>query len=461
MALPKFLTFYQSLDSKQVFQFKKFALTHVGQETDAYRVLDYFSEIDDWKQKYPGNEEMAEKCLPGVNQKTFLNYLSMLYDIAQEWMALDQLRKEPYEQDLLVPRWLNRKGLHQQAEQVRTKVLRNLDNEQGLDYKLEKYRSEVHFEYLFCNNPDMNDYREEDYRAMVQSFDAYFCGKSTMMMCEVFTFGEYFRMDMSKELDLLSNKMNRSEKNTMVLLAQLAYKMTSRPEKGNWLKLSDAILKDEARRGSLMHSVFSRYALKTGIHLWSLGKHKDVNRIAEIAKYALSTGVYLEEGKLSPTSFHNLVVTMCQVLSEKEMIDFAKKWSVEVDYRYRLAAAKIAKAQIYFYFGKYHLILSNTNVIDLSSNQKYLAQGLDVIAAFENREKEPVFYQRQLQKFANFLMYNKEILSSNLYIKYRNLLKLLKDIDQKKSRLNIVDYSPVYYRKYCLEKIKIKNEQAF
>ena len=56
MALPKFLTFYQSLDSKQVFQFKKFALTHVGQETDAYRVLDYFSESDDWKLKYPGNE---------------------------------------------------------------------------------------------------------------------------------------------------------------------------------------------------------------------------------------------------------------------------------------------------------------------------------------------------------------------------------------------------------------------
>ncbi|MBK7010291.1 MAG: hypothetical protein IPH36_17475 [Saprospiraceae bacterium] len=118
---------------------------------------------------------------------------------------------------------------------------------------------------------------EEDYRAMVQSFDAYFCGKSTMMMCEVFTFGEYFRMDMSKELDLLSNKMNRSEKNTMVLLAQLAYKMTSKPEKGSWIKLSDAILKDEAR-GQFDAFCFSRYALKTGIHLWSLGKHKDVKQ---------------------------------------------------------------------------------------------------------------------------------------------------------------------------------------
>ena len=251
-------------------------------------------------------------------------------------------------------------------------------------------------------------------------------------------------MDMSKALDLLSNIMNRSDKNPMVLLAQLAYKLTPKPEKGSWIKLSDAILNDEIRVGSLMHSVFARYALKTVIHLWSLGKHKDVNSIADIAKYALRTGVYLEEGKLSPTSFHNLVVTMCQVLSEKEMIDFAKKWSVEVDDRYQLAAAKIAKAQIYFYFGKYHLILSNTNVIDLSSNQKYLAQGLDVIAAFENREKEPLFYQRQLQKFANFLMYNKEILSSNLYIKYRNMLKLLKDIEQKKSKLNIVDYSTVY-----------------
>ncbi|MBK9689572.1 MAG: hypothetical protein IPO65_18140 [Saprospiraceae bacterium] len=132
--------------------------------------------------------------------------MSQLYDIAQEWMALDQLRKEPYEQDLLVQRWLNRKGLHQQAEQVRTKVLRNLDNEQGADYKLEKYRSEVHFEYLFCNNPDMNDYREEDYRAMLQSFDAYFLGKAAMMMSEVFTFRRYFRLDMTKDLQYIEDE---------------------------------------------------------------------------------------------------------------------------------------------------------------------------------------------------------------------------------------------------------------
>ena len=57
---------------------------------------------------------------------------------------------------------------------MRAKVLRNLDQEEGSDYNLARYRSEVHFEYLFCNNPDMNDYREEDYRDMLRSFDAYF-----------------------------------------------------------------------------------------------------------------------------------------------------------------------------------------------------------------------------------------------------------------------------------------------
>ncbi|MBK7219777.1 MAG: hypothetical protein IPH94_00110 [Saprospiraceae bacterium] len=459
MALPKFLTFYKSLDSKQVFQFKKFALTHVGQEADAYRVLDYFSESDDWKKKYPGNEEMVERCLPGVNQKTFLNYLSMLYDIAQEWMALDQLRKEPYEQDLLVQRWLNRKGLHQQAEQVRTKVLRNLDNEQGVDYKLEKYRSEVHFEYLFCNNPDMNDYREEDYRAMLQSFDAYFCGKSAMMMSEVFTFGKYFHVDMTKDLDHMTSKMNKKEKHKMVVHSLQAFKMISKPETRNWVKLCDIILNDEIRVGSLMHSVFTRYALKTGIHLWSSGKHKDIDRIAEIAKYALRTGVYLDEGKMSPTSFHNLVVTMCQVYTEKEMEKFAKDWSAQVDVRYRRAAASIANAQISFYFGHYNVIADHTTVMEMSSNQRYIAQGLDLIAAFENRVINPDKYQRQSQKFGHYLMYNKDVLSSDALLKYKNLLKLLRDVDQNKEELFIEHYSPIYYRKYALELIKNKNSR--
>ena len=107
MTLPKFLTFYQSLDSKQVFHFRKFVLSYIGPETEAYGVLEVLSSRNDWQERYPGNEEMAKYCLASGHQKTYLNYLSMLYDIAQEWMALDQLRKEPYEQDLLVQRWLN------------------------------------------------------------------------------------------------------------------------------------------------------------------------------------------------------------------------------------------------------------------------------------------------------------------------------------------------------------------
>lgn len=459
MALPKFLTFYQSLDSKQVFHFRKFVLSYIGPETEAYGVLEVLSSRNDWQERYPGNEEMAKYCLASGHQKTYLNYLSMLYDIAQEWMALEQLRKEPYEQDLLVQRWLNSKGLHQQAEQVRAKVLRNLDQEEGSDYNLARYRSEVHFEYLFCNNPDMNDYREEDYRDMLQSFEAYFNGKATMMMCEVFTFGKYFHVDMSRDLEHMASKMNKREKNKMVLHTQQAYKMISKPETRNWVKLCDAILNDEIRVGSLMHSVLTRYALKTGIHLWSSGKHKDINRIADIAKYALRTGVFLDEGRMSPTSFHNLVVTMCQVYTEKEMEKFAKDWSAEVDVRYRDAAAKIANAQIYFYFGKYHLMPDQTSVLEMSPNQRYIVQGLDLIAAFENRFVDLDKYQRQIQKFNNYLLYNKDSLSSDALSKYKNLSKLLRDVDQKKDSLSIQNYSPVYYRKYALALIKNKNSR--
>ena len=284
MALPKFLTFYQSLDSKQIFHFRKFVLSYIGPETEAYGVLEVLSARQDWKERYPGNEAMAAHCLASGHQKTYLNYLSMLYDIAQEWMALDQLRKEPYEQDLLVQRWLNRKGLHQQAEQVRARVLRNLDEEVGVDYKLDRYRSEVNFEYLFCNNPDMNDYREEDYRDMLQGFDAYFSGKAAMMMCEVSTFSKYFRVDMSKDIRQMEGKMNGAVKSKIVDLTQLAYKMISKPDTRLWVKLSDALLNGEVRRGSLLNSVLSRYCVKSGIKLWSKDKHKDVARIAAIAQ---------------------------------------------------------------------------------------------------------------------------------------------------------------------------------
>ena len=123
------------------------------------------------------------------------------------------------------------------------------------------------------------------------------------------------------------------------------------------------------------------------------------------------------------------------------------------------AESYFAKAQIYFYFGKYHLIPDQTSVLEMSPNQRYIVQGLDLIAAFENRFVDLDKYQRQIQKFNNYLLYNKDSLSSDALSKYKNLSKLLRDVDQKKDGLSIENYSPVYYRKYALALIKNKNSR--
>lgn len=176
-----------------------------------------------------------------------------------------------------------------------------------------------------------------------------------------------------------------------------------------------------------------------------------------MVQYGLSTGVYSDDGMLAPTVFHNMVSTLSQVYSEKEMLVFVKRWSKSVDERYQEAAAAIGKAQVYFYFGKYHLIFDHTNAGNMSANQRYLAQGLDLIAGFENRLKKPEQYQRYVKNFTNYIKYNRDKLSANTLTKYRNLYRLLRDIDQKKGRMSIGDYQPIYYRKYALQCLEKKN----
>lgn len=177
-----------------------------------------------------------------------------------------------------------------------------------------------------------------------------------MMMCEISTFSRYFRVDMNKELQYIEGKVGVAVKSRMVELTKLANKLISKPDTKTWLSLSEALLNGEVKKGSLLNSVLTRYCVSSGINLWSQDKHKDVARIVAIAQYGLNTGVYAEEGKLSPSSFHNLVTTLCQVLNEKEMLAFVKKWSKEVDPRYSQSAIKIGTAQVYFYKEKYHNI---------------------------------------------------------------------------------------------------------
>ena len=93
----------------------------------------------------------------------------------------------------------------------------------------------------------------------------------------------------------------------------------------------------------------------------------------------------------------------------------------------------------------------------MSPNQRYLVQGLDLIAAFEGRHNDLQYYKRIVNNFANYLKYNRDRISAEALQKYRNLFRLLRDIDQKPGQLNMDDYNPVFYRKYCLKCIQNKN----
>ncbi|MBK8701222.1 MAG: hypothetical protein IPN29_17460 [Saprospiraceae bacterium] len=450
MSLPKFFAFASVLSPQDMRSFRKFLLSRIGVEADPFAIFDYVATHQKWKKEYPGNEAMAAAILPKTGQKVFLNYLSMLYDHAQEWMAMEELKAQPYEQDLMIQRWLNRRSLYHLADQVKDKMVKSLKAEDTLDHTYAKLLSDAHFEQAFCHNPHKFEFKEEEYLEMVESFDEYVTGQYLVLMTELFNFEVTTHTDHPALRDYILSKIEKSRDTEVITLLKAIYRLMQFDEIDALLYIKDVLLAGKIKAGSKLNYIVSIYAIRKSHNLYTRGLHNDKNLIYTLSNYGLNSGVYFNDGRLSPVNFHNLVMCMCLGLDFEDVLHFIEKWMPKVNVTDAAATANLARAQACFYTHRYDEIYKYTLKGDLDFTQKNLAQGLFLIATFMHRFKDPSSYKREYTSSINFIKRHASRMSTHLQASYQNLFRFMKDIDAvEPDAIKLEDYHPLIYKSWC------------
>lgn len=167
----------------------------------------------------------------------------------------------------------------------------------------------------------------------------------------------------------------------------------------------------------------------------------------------MKSGVFFTDDRLHSALFHNLVVYYCLVSDYDTVTDFIDQWIGVVVTEDVAATRALAMAQNCFYHHRCQEIhLYTGRFVFPTFNQKNLAQGLHLIAAFENRKEERQIYETALASSQNFLKRNQQRMSKHLYTSYRHLIAFIKSADVDPTAIPHPDtISPLLYRKWCME----------
>ncbi|HRG21696.1 MAG TPA: hypothetical protein PLQ57_11725 [Saprospiraceae bacterium] len=451
--LSKIVVLIDHLEQAQTQDLKKYLLTKTYADSDIFKVFEYLAASVKKKEDQKSPEYIHEKIFPKSTKKTIANYLSLLYNWAEEWMALETLKQEEFTMDHLAQRWLNKNGLYHLADQTYNRIERGITEEGKADLHRTRIKALAMFDQLFSNNPARENLPKEKYEEMAGSFRQYMKAKLLLINTELHNWGDINNFNFTDCIQENARLIDTIESDETSHILELLLSMIRDNQVPAFMELKDILLGGRLVPGTRMFLIIGRYMQRVSMRLWSKGLIKDQKIMHDLLEFGMKSGIYFTNDRLPSAVFHNVVVQQCLISDYEETVKFIEKWMPSVVTEDTEATQALAMAQCCFYHHRYPEIhLYTGRHVFPTFNQKNLAQGLHLIAAFENRDCERHIYETALTSSQNFLKRNQLRMSKHLFDSYKNLITFIKAVDNNNERIpNPELISPLLYRKWCME----------
>ena len=453
MAKRKLMVLLEALDGNQVTSLRKHILSKAGKEADIVEMFELAVQFRKKTDDMDNLNAIRETYFPNSTDKALANYLSLLYNWSEEWMAISQLYDEKHKMEVLTLKWLNKNGLYHLADQSFRKTEKTFEEEKRQSLEKEEASFHLYLDVMLSNNPGSKQFTPEDYHKMVSAFYESTKIKALIIQTELQNLSRLYGFNFNTLIDeleyTLSTMPNGEGSKTMIELNT----MMNQTDMDNLKILKDKLLKGKLDPNGVLHFITSSYVNQCAVKFWSKGLHKDKALIHAIVKYCLDTGFYSTNGKIPSKTFHNLVTRMTIYLSKNQINNFIDQWVNQVATKDKESTKNLALAQVAFYYKKYDDIYQYTRGNHFEDfEQKWLANGLHLVATFINRAKEREVYTNALKTSKYFIKRHKLKMSSDLYLSHNNFHDFLEKIDaRKKDKINLSAYKVLLFRSWCEE----------
>ena len=142
-----------TFSSKEWSSFRKYLLTKTGEDSDIFEVFSILFDRRNRLHTLEKLEEKRRKYFDHLTPKGFSNVLSRINLWLEEWLSIQMMQSIDYEEELLLTKAYNSRGLYDLADQKARKIIKGLNSSSPPHALESKIMSRLYHLQYFSDNP--------------------------------------------------------------------------------------------------------------------------------------------------------------------------------------------------------------------------------------------------------------------------------------------------------------------
>lgn len=395
-------------------------------------------------------EALAAAFSNTVSARGMGNYLSQLFDAAEQWIVHYELESQPQLRDLLIGQWMYKQGLNEQALKIVSNYA-HIHNDHHLPSRIVDQLSMLQT-LRYHHFADMED-RYEHLHTMVQRSGEIYAASLQLIKIEVEAIHQIRGLDPHHILASVTNQvMGIPSAWQNQIFADLHSLMTDDNVALFYIHLDAMINQDHMADGINAHL---RYIIlhKVAARLYSKNLI-DKESLKAILHYGLESGITLQNHKLSTYHFHNMINRLAIIDDQEQTLQFIDRWIGKVETKYRKETYKLACMQNYFFHQDFESLERLVPIQSFDNfDQRLVSNAIQLATNYIFRQKNPRLFELTSEQYATLIQRNKSKISAALHKKAYNLGVFLTDKRPKTAAI-LIEYEPILYHSFCTWLIK-------
>ncbi len=444
-----------TFEKAQWIELNKWVLFHHRKDSDLFKVFSYFKTNKEQLNLIPRKEEIRVKYFTNISHKRFLNLLSSLNLIIEDFILHDHLKKTDYERDLLLNKIYNAKGLFKKADQKARKIDRTIKADEKISLIKMKAQAQIAYQQYYSDNP--TKYKDGDKLLDQVTSHELINSKLKLLLyqCELINWGLIRKIDYRHHTETIDQISKLIPDGSLSMLLVELQSLLKKPNVEKFTKLLAVLYSGDIKCPSDLHTILTMYLITCSIRLWLSDLQRDADTNIKLFEYALDNKVLMYNGKIPIIRFHNLVNTVGVLQSFEWTNAFIHKWKFKVAGSSIESTSNLALAQNAFIHENYEQIYPLIIGMEFENFfQKAISLSLELVVLYKDRAQNYALLKNFLNNFKRTLKRNRSEISENFFSCYLNFIKVIELLVKKdftRITINLKNYDKLLYRSW-LEK---------
>jgi len=327
----KLHTALNSLNKEEWKSLRKYVIMETSEKSDMYKLFQYLMETFKNDKLEISKEEIRSQIFPKMIEKSFLNLISRLFLLFEEWLVYYEIKRDKDESDTLLVKIYNRRGIFSLADKKYNALSKRLKKDKALSLSKTQLLHRMNHYHYYSESKAKLQIGGALLGNSVENFYFNYRHYAQLYILEMKKMGNTLSYDYSTKINILEKSLESIPKSsTGMILSKLlnAYEKYDTHELEN---IFSFLSQNKIKVGSDLETFLCLYGISIGKRNWIRGYSSDISILFDFNDYLLASGIFKNLGKITLLRFLNLINSIVNTQTTNKCYEFIDKWCHLVD----------------------------------------------------------------------------------------------------------------------------------